>query len=220
MNSKSNPISKLELVSVHFAKAGGTSLAQALSCHYLDQVFWDNSHDPCNEAHNVFEQPILPPTIRAVHGHMRSDRYVKYSPRVLATFLREPVDKLISVYFFWKSLAPSGNPDHARFLAEKPSPEEYALETAGVAFKAYFGDFDMRNFDLIGFHEDRERDLGLLEAMVGFPIPASIHLNETPRSCERSKALRDPALRASLSKILSDDIEFYDYCRHLRAAQA
>jgi hypothetical protein len=37
------------------------------------------------------------------------------------TFLRHPVDNLISIYFFWRALPEPGHALHARFLRERPS---------------------------------------------------------------------------------------------------
>ena len=210
---------QLDLVSVHFAKSGGSSLARALANHYGQEIFWDSTHDPCNASHDASEPPDLPANTRAVHGHFRGDRYASYNPRILFTFLREPVDKLISVYFFWKSLPPSDSPDHLHFLRENPSILEYAHQTAGVACTAYFGGMDMRDFDMIGFHDRREQDLAILSGAAGFPIPPELHLNRTPSSPERSKVLRDPALLADLRRALQEDVDFYDTVRAQRLGE-
>ncbi|PVM89172.1 sulfotransferase family protein [Caulobacter endophyticus] len=203
----------LDFVYVHFAKAGGTSISKALADHYQERVFWDLEHDPCNAAHDVSDPPNLAENILAVQGHIRADRYAAHPVRVLTTFLRDPVDKLISVYFFWKTLPPTNSPDHLRFLAEKPSVLEHARATAGQAFPAYFGGFDMRDFDFIGFHDRRVEDLTTLSGMAGFPIPHEIHLNATPTSAERAAVLGDPGLLADLRKALAEDVDFYEQVR-------
>lgn len=184
-----------------------------MSDHYGDRVFWDLEHDPCNAAHDIHQPPALDEHIVAVQGHIRADRYANHPIRVLTTFLRDPVDKLISVYFFWKTLPPTNSPDHLRFLAEQPSILEHARATAGTAFPAYYGGFDMRDFDFIGFHDRRVEDLSALSAIAGFPIPHDIHLNPTPASPERTAVLGDPALLSDLRRALAEDIDFYEKVR-------
>jgi len=200
----------LEVISVHFAKAAGTSLYGALLEHYGSSLHVDGNHDPCNPSHNVKEPVDITSETRAVHGHFRADRYAGIDGSRLITFLREPVDKLLSVYFFWKSLPPSGNPDHDRFLNEKPSIIEYARQSAGIAFPAYFGDFDMRGFDFIGFYDRRREELFELSKLLGFQIDPDLRLNVTPLSDERIAILGNSRLLKHLRLILQDDIEFYE----------
>jgi hypothetical protein len=207
------PNHPLDFVYVHFAKAGGTSLARALSNHYQDRVFWDLDHDPCNAAHDIHEPPALAENIQAVQGHIRADRYAGYPVRVLTTFLRDPVDRLISGYFFWKTLPPTNSPDHLRFLAEQPSILERAHATAGTAHRAFYDGFDMRDFDFVGFHDRRVEDLATLSEMAGFPMPPDVHLNATPPSQERAEVMSNPALLAELRRALADEVEFYEKVR-------
>jgi hypothetical protein len=211
VNPKTAP--SLELVSIHFAKAGGTSLAHILKQHYGDGLEFDFQNDPCRSDGSVCGPLELARTVTAVHGHMRPDVYPVDSTTKLITFLREPVDKLLSVYFFWLTLKPCGSPDHDKFLADRPSVFEYAEETAGVAFSAYFGGFNMSRFNFIGFHDRRKHDLKTLSTLLGFPCPSEVALNTTPYSPERVAISTDPKKMSRLAAILRNDISFYSDIR-------
>lgn len=199
----------LELVSVHVAKAGGTSLWSALQNHYGDALFSDHEHDPCNSSQKSNPLRPLPQSVRAVHGHIRPDLYPLAPETKLITFLREPAEKLLSAYYFWLTLPPSGSPEHDAFLADSPDIFTYAEQGAGVGTNLYFGGFDMERFDLIGFHDHRAAHLACLSELLEIPIPSNIVLNVTPFSLERHQVENDPASMKRLREILKLDIEFY-----------
>ena len=50
----------------------------------------------------------------------------RYSSAFRFTFLREPVDNLISIYYFWLTYPFDGYPAHRRFLDERPTIFEFA----------------------------------------------------------------------------------------------
>jgi hypothetical protein len=204
---------KLELVSVHFAKAGGTSLWSELKGHYGDSLFSDNNHDPCNSTQKFNKPSVLASCVRAVHGHIRPDLYDLQPETRLITFLREPADKLLSAYYFWLGLPRHGSPEHEAFLADRPSILEYAEQTVGVAFSAYFGGFDMDRFDFIGFHDRRRQDIARLSELLGFEISSEVRANPTPYSPERLEFQSDELKMRQLREILKPDIEFYNELR-------
>lgn len=203
----------LELISVHYAKTGGTSLWAELARHYGDAIFADHDHDPCNPTQRYNPPTELPATVKAVMGHIRPDLYPIAPHTKLITFLREPVDKLLSIYFFWRNLPPCGSPEHDAFLANRPSIFSYAEEIAGVSIEAYFGGFDMSRFDFIGFHDLRHEHLSCLSAMLGFEIASDVVLNVTPYSQERISIQSDWKAMSRLREILDVEVTFYNDLR-------
>lgn len=199
----------LELVSVHYAKAGGTSLWAELKRHYGDAMIADNEHDPCNSNQKYNPPHRISPETRAIMGHIRPDLYPVSPHTKIITFLREPVDKLMSAYFFWLNLPPCGSPEHDAFLAKRPSIFEYAEESAGYSIDAYFGGFDMDRFDFIGFHDQRVEHLACLSKVLGFEISSDVALNVTPFSSERAAIQSDQRSMLRLSEILKVEVEFY-----------
>ena len=114
----------LELVYVHFPKAAGTSITTALRNHYRESLMGDYDHQPPFDWSH--DPPSVDHVVRAVSGHFHADRYVKYSSAFRFTFLREPVDNLISIYYFWLTYPFDGYPAHRRFLDERPTIFEFA----------------------------------------------------------------------------------------------
>jgi hypothetical protein len=202
----------LELVYVHFPKAAGTSLIHGLRSHYGDALLADYTHlPPLDWSH---DPALVPDGIRAVCGHFHADRYVKYGHSFRFTFLREPIDNLISIFYFWRTFPPSGFPAHERFLAESPSIFEFAAypEMQRLACDAYFGGVDLESIDFVGFFERRSEDIPRLSARLGIPLEATLHINRTAEAFdhERRALKADRHAMARLRQQLTDDVAFYE----------
>jgi len=205
----------IELVSVHFPKAAGTTLANLLRSVYGESLHLDYGHPP----HDPREREPIEryPNVRAVHGHFHADRYHEFPNARRICFLREPVDNLISIYFFWKAMPPSGYEAHERLLREQPGIVEFSTypEVRRLASQSYFGGVDMAAFDLVGFYEDRERGLQRLSQILGVELDVTLHLNR--RHCrsdaERLEMVEDAATMETVRGNLRDDIAFYNAAR-------
>jgi len=206
-------------VGVHFPKAGGSSLSVQLSEHLADRVEYDYGHDPLGPA--AFETAgRLPPGRTGVYGHFRPERYAQVPDVLRFTFLREPVDNLISIYFFWQTRPEQPNrPVLSRFLRERPSIEAFAAyePMRRLLSETYFGGYDVSRFDFIGFHDSRAGDVEQLGRMLGLPLVPAVKVNVTVHGASEREALRsDPARLRALQDLLVDDIRFYERLRSRR----
>ena len=129
--------------------------------------------------------------------------------------LREPVDNLISVYYYWKHLISTGYRAHALFEFVKDQRLSL-LETAEIpslrrlTSGTYFGGYDMRRFDVIGTHDNRAAFINAVSSLIGVPLSADIRENVTPSSEERDNVRADAKVIAKLRDLLQDDIRFFD----------
>jgi hypothetical protein len=148
-----------------------------------------------------------------VCGHFHGDRFAAHQNAFRFTFLREPVDNLISIFYFWRTFPPSGYPAHERFLAEHPSIFEFAQypEMRLLASVGYFSGIGIGELDFVGFYERRTQDLATLARLLGIKLESGIYLNRTDRrfDSERSELKADAAAIARLGCLLADDVEFY-----------
>ena len=202
----------LELIYVHFPKAAGTSLAHALRIHYGDALVADFGHLPPSDWSR--DPPDLADGVRAVHGHFHADRYAAYAGAFRFTFLREPVDNLISIFYFWRTFPPSGYPAHERFLSEQPTIFEFAEypEIQRLASVCYFGGVDLDRLDFVGFFERRTEDLLTLSGRLGLDLDADLHVNRTGQEFDQARAelKADSRAMARLRDQLADDVAFYE----------
>ncbi len=173
----------------------------------------DYSGDPLA---GPFKRREFPACKSMIMGHFRPDRY-HTSDAFRMTFLRHPVTNVISTYFFFKTMPDRGHPMHHQFLRDCPSLIEFARDDRirYLMSRSYFGDFDMKRMDFIGFNETRAQDLERLSEILGIPLSANVHINRTNFGDAYLDKQNDQILRRELAAILKDDIVFYDRMRDL-----
>lgn len=207
----------MKFLYIHFPKAGGTSLSWQLDEHFPGQILADYSHAPVGggDIRHIRTEAWPDQSIKGVRGHLHPSRYVNWCD-VLFTILREPVDNIISIYFFWLGF-PATGPIHTKFLEERPSIEEFAKRypLRNLMSEEYFGDFDMDLFDYVGFSDLRQEAFDGISSLIGVPLKHEVHLNKTDVAHEgvRQAIGIDKRLIASLRSTLQDDIRFYENMR-------
>ena len=211
------------IISVHFPKAAGTSLAEGLQAHFGTGLLRDYGTDPVDPLHPRHIAPHLypmepaqpPSAVRAVHGHFHINKYSSVGDAYRITFLREPVENLISIYYFWRKY--QNDNGHATFqLFKKLSPSlfEFAEFPAikRLMSQTYFGDVQMSGFDFIGFYDRRDRDLARLGDLLGIAFDPEIYVNRTSddERDSRDSIMNDRKAIDRLRRSLAEDCAFYD----------
>lgn len=205
-------------VGVHFPKAGGNSLISALRRKYGGGLYLDYETDPAlpdskrqlEPADYVRTWSNVPHGATCVFGHFHPAKYQK-ADAVRFTVLRDPVDTMLSIYYYWQS-QPPGGALHRHVLAERMPLLRMARMPIlrRLMSYTYFGDYDMKQFDFIGRFEARDRTNAKLCELLGLEPFDDVHANKTPDSFERSEVLDSAAYRGSLYELLEDDVRFYE----------
>jgi hypothetical protein len=217
------------LISVHFPKASGSSFRLALEAAFGQAaVLGSYDCDPLDPANPMWidrerflrDRPRDLKPFAAVHGHLPIVKYELLPSAYRVVLLREPVDNLISIYYYWKHLISTGYRAHALFEFVKDQRLSL-LEVAEMPSmrclmsSSYFGGYDMGRFDVIGTHDNRIAFVEAVSKLIGVPLSAHIRENVTPRSEERGNVLADSKVIAKLRDLLQDDIRFYEACAQL-----
>jgi hypothetical protein len=217
------------LISVHFPKTGGVSFLSALNDAFgADKVLKTYDCDPVDPSNPCWIHPTwfrqnrpssLDP-FKVVHGHFPIQKYDLISPALRVVMLREPVENLVSIYYYWKSLFDSPAQGHGIYAFAKRQRLSL-LEIAEIPMlrrlmsETFFGGFDMRRFDIIGAHDRRNEFITAVSNAVGIPLSTTHRENVTPPSEERGNVLSDTTMIAKLRHLLQDDIRFYEaHARH------
>lgn len=223
-------MASLEVISVHVPKCAGTSLRLFLESSFgHDAVYQDYGDRPADPASPMNLDPDgffgkfsstnyeFLSGKRAVHGHFNPLKYKNARARLRITFLRDPVERAVSHYFFWKELPRHGHTLHDYFLDHDLGIEEFARLPVLRRFYSgvFFGGVDMASFDLIGFHDRLEEGLGWLQRSCGMQatLPRE-NANSDPAYQRRlASMMADAKLTAKLRDILREDLDFYERMR-------
>lgn len=223
------------VVSVHVPKTGGSSLRHQLVAAYgADKVLLDYADGPLNPVTPINLDPncyafdpirsIHPHEV--VHGHFHPKKYACLDNCFRVTFLRHPVDNLISIWKFW-SAHDRGHFPSALFQYFKDRRLSVVQTAALPALRwlytrTYFGDYDMGAFDFIGDYAAYDADLTALGGKLGVEFRLDVRLNVTAELMGKAEGTVDDAAacdavqRAALADLLRDDIAFYDRYRGQR----
>lgn len=163
------------IISVHLPKTAGTSFLASLEGHFGTALIKDYADLPINTPtaernRMALENGIQNATrdftgVECIHGHFLP---VKYLPAAtnrdmkFITWLRNPVDRVLSHYHFWKNFhdPASAGALHARMVAENWSLERFCLgpEVRNL-YCQFLWAFPPWNFAFVGITEFYEEDL-------------------------------------------------------------
>lgn len=207
----------LELISVHIPKCGGTTFGDILHRIYVHQY---------RHIVGPFEIEQTPYDIRCIHGHFSFEpEWLEIYPNVkICTWIRNPVDRLISYYFYWGNyrFGPGmrPNPNHLKMKIRAYDIFEFAKQEF---IKNKMFDFiehiSLDDIDFIGDISNYHSDLLRLAEIMNWKNPALSHyrsLNKTMYTKKvfgRNVTITDQD-RKILEKILDKDMERYEYIKN------
>ena len=209
------------IISVHVPKAGGLSTLKMLQKAFGEERVlndWiDDPGDPKkfkdqqSESWMASRPTELSQEIEVVHGHFRPIKYALIPNVFWFTFLRHPVDNILSIYRYWTIIPEQPHTLHRKFKRNPVNIIDFAkIETFKHLYsQVYFGGWDMDKMDFVGTHERRNECFSQLGKMLGIVFDVSIYVNKT-LSNDALRETIDQRTHSLLTTILKDDIAFYE----------
>lgn len=208
----------VEIISVHMPKTAGTAFRHVLVDVYGSQGVLgdyppDNTYNP--------NEPISE-NIKAIHGHFSLDKYNGYfneAKRIV--WLRHPIFRIISEYFFAKTVKNGHNSIHDRIVKGQLGILEFAQTKAmqNLQSKIIQGT-KLKDFAFIGLQEFYFEDLQeLKEIMQWSNFKVTIENVNTYPEYQNSlqEILADQNLMNQLAYLNNEDMELYHEALNLRA---
>jgi len=214
-----------KIISLHTPKSAGTSLRHAFNTAYgEDHVLEDYEEIPDNVISRASIDPdyyVRNPIFslgkyKVVHGHFLPQKYGFIDNALRITFLRNPIENLISIYFYWKTLKNTNNPVHDYVTENNLSLLEFASlpKMRWLYTKVYFSDYDMNKFSFIGDFSNLKSEMTRLSDLIDVNIDSGIHENKTnledKQESVRRKSECDKNTVRVLEQLLREDISFYE----------
>lgn len=232
------------LLSVHLPKTAGTSFREALREQFGERLVTSYADRPLHQtklrrrrdaafccvrnALGKHDQDIA-----CLHGHFLPLKYRfmrATSPYQFVTWMREPLQRLLSHYYYWQRSYEETNagPLHRRMMQEDWSLEEFGLrpELRNIYSEFLWG-FPLEAFAFIGITEHFEDDLGdfsrrFLQRAIGLGTDAAIttntaRINVNPTT--EDAYVLEGELRSTLEQYHARDIALYRRALAMRSAR-
>ncbi|WP_370479356.1 sulfotransferase domain-containing protein [Tamlana flava] len=210
------PQKKVELISIHIPKTAGTSLTNILRRQYPDALELLYQHNNNSEKNKQMWQgePIVlgHRGIRCIHGHFPAKLSLKqsYPEAKIITWMRNPVERMISTYNYYKKLPLNHNQIHRRFINENWDIIDLSYNLVHEV-KSYLGDFRLEDFDFIGFTECQQKSLVSLSNMMNWNMINT----DVFENVNSTKTTFDYGVKDKLKQILKEEVEMYELAQKL-----
>jgi len=221
------------LISVHMPKTAGTSFTESLRGHFGDRLHlayadrplhrpaWRRNLQAATRALAQAASPHVGAKCACVHGHFLplAYRWVRApAPVRFVTWMRNPVERLVSHYEHWRREAPPPNTDllHRRMLDEDWSLETFAFrpELRDV-YSVFLWGFPVNRLDFIGITEHYDDELAYFgRTFLGADLEGATKRRNPARSGSRY-AIETP-LRQRIEAFHARDTQLYRQALALR----
>ncbi len=174
--TKHPPLASDLLLSVHIPKTGGITLF-----NLLEQRFGKGLVSDYPDRKGLEGRTDL---VEAIHGHFEISKYLELVPGArIVTFLREPLDRAISHFYYWldpPAHVPKDDPVYLKYFVEKePRLEEFLLarELSNICTSFLHPLDHPEQFWFVGFQETFAEDIARLQRMLGMRVRKQPILN-------------------------------------------
>ena len=213
------------LISLHIPKSGGVSFAELLKQIYGDRLYLDYNDRPLAPGYVWREfsrtirlhTPQVPSAAECIHGHFTAAKYRSLFPNATyAVWLRDPVERLASHYYYWKRCPDPAHPICHRLIREKLDLRSFArIKQMRNVQHRFLAHRPIEHFQFIGITEHFDRSLRLFQQIQGSSNPvASAKVNTNPDKDVAVYNL-DDALRNEISGLNRKDVDLYTLARKL-----
>lgn len=205
--------SNVDIISVHVPKTGGTTFKRVLKQVYGDEeIFFDYPHKgPIRNKLLTSDRS----EIRIIHGHFPGDKYDdKYPDARKVIWLRNPINRLISHYFFWKSWQVLTVPRQRIEADDLRSVVEFAErpEVQNILAANFLKNQSLKDFYFVGIQEFFREDLIQLERVLKWQTYELEDKNKNPYpeyELLLEKLLASPEVIRKIRNLNREDIEIY-----------
>lgn len=208
----------MKLVSVHVPKAAGLSFQKHLSHLYGRRAMWDYNHTDRPDYKPEKPTPYLLAQLRTnkttvIHGHLFLSKYHHIPGLQRAMWFRDPVQRLLSHYYYWLRAPDMDHPNCAKLHERGLSVISFAeLPELQNVFTRFLDGEPLKELDWIGLVEDYQESLDLFYAMYAVnrdPGELTTHQNKNAARGDKTEYGLDKISTEAIEKLNAKDMELY-----------
>jgi hypothetical protein len=207
------------IISIHIAKTGGSSFKDLLARAYGERAYFDYEDKPTSREYARITRQRrllgfrrdLPAQTQIIHGHFFATKYESQFPDAkLAVWLRDPAERLISHFYFWRKHPDPKNSACRRAIEDGFDLEKFIRQRELRNLQTrYLDGKTAEEFDFVGITEEYDRSVALFSRMFG--LAGELRAGHFRRNSERVGLCYDVPieLRALIERNHMRDIQVY-----------
>ncbi len=209
----------MKLVSVHVPKSAGVSFQKHLTYLFGKRAIWDYNHTDRPDYTPEKPTPYILAQLRTnkttvIHGHFFLSKYRHIPGLQRAMWFRDPVQRLLSHYYYWLKAPDMDHPNCAKLHERGLSVINFAKlpELRNVFTRFLDGEHIVKEIDWIGLVEDYQASIHLFYAMYAIgrdPRELKAHENKNPGRGDRAEYELDTLSIEAIEKLNAKDMELY-----------
>jgi hypothetical protein len=154
--------------------------------------------------------------IRVIHGHFYINKYLGIFPdATYVTWLREPLERALSQYYFFKrTLMVPPNPTNRLIYEGKLRFEEWMTQPSNINLQQQFTGPDLSKFKFVGIAEEFERSLSIFRKLANLE-QEQFDFDRTPENVNPDKPVNqsydelDRKIRSRFNELNHLDLSIY-----------
>ena len=172
------------IISVHIRKAAGSSFRESLKKYYGDRLLLDYGDEiGCNNFTSLNKRKQnrkkmyrlkdnIVENYSIIHGHFYADKYTILNAKLeYVTFLRNPVERVLSNYFYLKRNPKRKNADAEIIHKHGYSLEQYIREPDTQNLQCTFlSTMSLEKFKFVGVVEEYSRSINTFNKIFGVKL--------------------------------------------------
>ncbi len=210
-----------KLVSIHIPKTGGSSFHKILQQQYAEnQLFSFEKRIGSDQSNMKTHQDLIakiPEQVMCIHGHFHHSElkpYLQQFPDTkLVTWLRNPIERVISHYYFLMQRISKNTNDKERYLENVSLLEFAECDSRKNLIHRYLQGSDLNSFFFIGILENFAKDISSLSHRLGWVLSnADFH----EKNNIQNKYEVDEKTRRHIKELNKKDFKIYNTLLNLR----
>lgn len=208
----------IRLVSIHIPKTAGRSFRAILRRVYGEKKVFNVTRES-GKAWNKELERSIPPSVEVLHGHFTFSDISKLHHETevpVITWLRDPVERVLSNYYFFIQRAGSGERPHAYHRRDETLMDYIRQDSSRNRMSRFLEGAALKDLFFVGIMEHFESELEELGRRLGWGKVEPVHVNS-------NKAFREqfPPVSEETRKLIRElnrrDAELYEEGLRLRA---
>lgn len=208
------------IISIHIPKCAGVSFQNALKEIYNKDYQGDYKDKLDSKEYQKNQIPTkisIKKGVKVIHGHFQAIKYIdKYPNATYITWLRDPIERIASHYYFWKRVPDKKNSTCMEMVNNDYTLLEFARMSEIKNLQSFcISPLNFSNFGFLGITEYYYQNTVLLKKALKLKKDIPLMADNINPKTKGSKYDIDEKTRSEIKRIHRKDVLLYNIAKSI-----